>query len=230
MAQASAAAARARGPWLGVAAAFAVLAAGLLGLWLLARSDPLHAAWQAASANRAYALTGTVAVAAGEQPAHYAIRGEGSPGGRLALTVSGGAVGAGRAITVAWPEVRGADGAALEPRTVAALLPLGDPLALLAAAHGARPLGEEPVGDRLCRRVDFLVGGRAYQAWWERHRQVLPFNADAGGMTTFVARGSAWLDPASGLPCRIRARSDLPRTPGEGRGWAEVDWTYGDWR
>jgi hypothetical protein len=109
---------------------------------------------------------------------------------------------------------------------VAAILPLGDPLVLLATAHGAEPAGLEWVNGRSCRRVDFLVGGRAYQVWWQRHRTFLPFNADAGGMTTFSARGTAWLDPETQLPCRIQAQADMPRTPGEQLGSATVDWLY----
>ncbi len=130
---------------------------------------------------------------------------------------------------IRWPDVRDGAGRVIEPRSLAAVLPLGDPLALLAVAHGQH-LGElETVAGATCRRVDFLVAGRAYQRWWEGHRAFLPFNADAGGMTTFAAEGTAWVDPQSRLPCRIRVRSGLPRTPGEGRGTAEVDWQYGGW-
>ena len=147
--------------------------------------------------------------------------------GRLLLSAPGRAGEAGPLdLEVAWPTVRAGDGRRLEPRAAAALLPLGDPLAYLAMGHGARAAGEETVGERSCRRLDFLVGGRAYQAWWERHRAFAPFNADAGGMTTFSATGSVWLDPETQLPCRIALRAELPRTPGEGRGSAAVDWTY----
>jgi hypothetical protein len=204
-----------------VGLALLLLLAGAALLRWATGGAPLAEAWQAVQSRAGYTFAGSTVRTLEGQTTRQLVRGRGEAGGRLVLDD-----GRGGTIEVAWPAVRSSAGAPLEPRALAALVPLGDPLAYLAVAHGAAAAGLEPVGERSCRRVDFLVGGRAYQAWWQRHPAYLPFNGDAGGMTTFSAQGAAWLDPATDLPCRIRLRADLPRTPGEGRGTAEVDWEY----
>lgn len=221
MGQEQAGAGGGRGPWVALLLCVVILVAGATALVIAQRREPLARAWRAIQAATDYSVSGMTTTRWGADSRRLAIRGAGQTTGRLEL----GPAGEPR-LTLAWPEVRAADGQALEPRAVAAILPLGDPLVLLATAHGAESGGMEWVAGRACRRVDFLVGGRAYQTWWQRHRSYLPFNADAGGMTTFSARGVVWLDPATDLPCRIQAQADMPRTPGELRGTAAVDWLY----
>lgn len=243
-----------------MAIAGGALVAGLVLAAVGGRGNPLAATWNAVTAMAAYEFSGVSSVSVGERRVHYLVEGEGGTAGRMRVTAAssrwrgagpgptartgdgleaeGGGLGeregaaatAGATWHLRWPDVRDGAGRSVEPRAVAAVLPLGDPLALLAVAHGARSGALERVDGALCRRVDFLVAGRAYQRWWEDHRAFVPFNADAGGMTVFSAEGVVWVHPESGLPCRVRALASLPRTPGEGRGVAEVDWWYGGWR
>jgi hypothetical protein len=138
------------------------------------------------------------------------------------------------------------DAFALSERSLGALLPAGDPLLLLATAHAPRTGELEPVpvmvrrdtaenvpastASRLCRRVDFLVGARAYATFWQAHPGYLPVNANAGGLWKFGGQGTAWLDPHTDLPCRIQASLSLPRLVDDRPGTAEVDWIYRDWQ
>ncbi len=80
--------------------------------------------------------------------------------------------------------------------------------------------------DGLCRRVDFVVGARAYGTWWEAHPAYLPVNANAGGLWTFEGEGTAWIDPTTERPCRIAAAVRLPRVVDDSAGRGAVDWTY----
>ena len=133
----------------------------------------------------------------------------------------------------------------LPPRTLGALLPAGDPLLLLATGHAPKVGGLEAVprasghegataedltSSRNCRRVDFLVGARAYATFWHRHPGFLPVNANAGGLWKFGGQGTAWLSPTTHLPCRIVATLSLPRLVDDRPGTGEVDWVYADWR
>ena len=65
--------------------------------------------------------------------------------------------------------------------------------------------------------------------WWLDHAGRAPVNADAGGMQTFSGHGQVWAEPATALPCRVRAELTLPRLAGEQSGTAWVDWTYAGW-
>lgn len=221
---------RLSGPWLGVAIAATGLFLALLLARLVAGRDPLRRAWSAALSAGAYTVAGTTHAQAGRLVAAYALSGTGATDGYLHLAVQ--AVNA-RSITttydIAWPDVAASPAAVVEPHALALILPVGDPLTLLASAHAPVAGALEPVGERDCRRVDFLVGGRAYAKWWSSHRRYLPANADSGGLNTLTGTGTLWLDPQTGRPCRIAARLNLPRLAGEQPGVGEVDWTYSLW-
>ncbi len=241
----------ARAPAIGLTLAAALLASLALAGRHAACRDPLHRAWSAAQAAGTYHVRGTTRAATAEGTAAYAVAGSGTARGALTLTVRSGAVddgsgtagrpsppdAAGAAITyaIAWPRVTplsplaGEPAAPMEPHAVALVFPAGDPLALLAAGHGARAGPAEPVGGRDCARVDFLVAAPAYAAWWLARRDRLPVNADAGGLHKFTAEATVWLAADTGLPCRIAARVDLPRLAGERPGTGEVDWSYEGW-
>jgi hypothetical protein len=146
----------------------------------------------------------------------------------------------------------------LPERSLGAMLPTGDPLLLLATGHAPRVGDLEPVAigaqrlepppeapemsaadrermrallsSRVCRRVDFLIGARAYTTFWQANPTYLPVNANAGGMWKFGGSGTAWLDEHNALPCRITARLSLPRLVDDRPGTGEVDWVYSDWR
>jgi len=214
-------------------AAVALAAIAVAGLWLAARlaaaRDPGDLAWRAAQAGGAYTITGTTRVEAGLDRAAFVVSGSGEATGVLTVTVAGPSGAPATRYHIAWPEVTDAAGRAVEARTLARQLPAGDPLGLLAAAQGATAGPLEAIGGRDCRRVDFRVAGRAYAAWWADHPGVLPVNADAGGLQTFTGRGTLWQDPASGRPCRVAVRLELPRLAGEHPGAGEADWTYGGW-
>jgi len=151
--------------------------------------------------------------------------GDGDGMGDSVRVASGGPLDAN--IAGATPETRAAG--AIEPHAIALILPAGDPLALVAVGHGAAAGALEMVDGRACRRVGFLVGARAYAAWWAAHPRVLPVNADAGGIHKFTASATLWQDADTGRPCRVAARLDLPRLAGEQPGVGEVDWLYRDW-
>ena len=101
-----------------------------------------------------------------------------------------------------------------------------DPLILLASAHAPRVGRLEPIGDHLCRRVDFVLGARAYGTWWEAHPHYLPVNANAGGLWTFEGSGTLWIAPSTSRPCRIAADVALPRLGDDTPGRGGVDWVY----
>lgn len=220
--------------WPALAAGLVALAAIALALAAFAARDPLRRGWRA-SAGQPYRVAGETRVEHGPTTARYRVAGAGDGTGRLTVDIApldAGAAGAGAAVTATFridgPSVVAADGVTVPLRALGARLPVGDPLVLLATAHAPRAGGLEAVGARRCRRVDFVVGARAYGRWWEAHAAYLPVNANAGGLWTFDADGTAWLDPATALPCRIAAAVRLPRLVDDsaGRGWA--DWTY-DW-
>jgi hypothetical protein len=214
---------------LGVVLAAAVLLGGLLLARLLAARDPLRQAWSAAAAAGSYRVAGTTHARVGELAATYALSGTGRSDGRLELAIRPpGPEGATTTYDIDWPRVTGPPGG-VQPQALALVLPVGDPLALLAVAHApaAGPLEAAP--GELCRRVDFRVGGRAYARWWSDHRRYLPVNADSGGLNTLTGSGTVWLDPRTHRPCRIAARLDLPRLAGEQPGIGEVDWVYSAW-
>lgn len=233
--------------WPAVAMSALAIAAIAAALMTFAARDPLRRAWRAADGH-AYAVAGTTDVDAGGRRARYRVAGAGDGRGGLTVGIApldqaGGEVappeaapaGASRlalppAVTatfaIAWPEIRAADGVTVPQRALGVRLPVGDPLILLASAHAPRAGALEPVGERLCRRVDFVLGARAYGTWWEAHPRYLPVNANAGGLWTFEGSGTAWLDPTSSRPCRIAADIALPRLGDDTPGRGGVDWVY----
>jgi len=214
---------------------FALAALILLGIALAARlastRDPLRRAWAAAQGARTYAVKGSTRATTENGSAAHAVAGTGSAAGALVLAVSPAARQAATVTyRIAWPAVEVLDEpSALDPHALALVLPAGDPLALLAAGHGAALGSVEAVGDRLCRRVDFRVGAEAYANWWQAHQEHLPAGAEGGALHKLTGDGTLWAEPESGLPCRISARLDLPRLGGEQPGVGEVDWSYRDW-
>jgi len=227
------------GPALGIAlAATLVLGIAWTGRFLAAR-DPLRRSRAAAEATGAYAVVGTTRASADAGIAEYRVGGTGMVDGPLTLTIRSAASDAATATyRIAWPDVRlnGSDGEAGDapipapnPHALALVLPVGDPLALLATGHAAEVGGLEAVDGLPCRRVDFLVGAQRYLAWRKAHPGNLPANADSGGLDKLRGGGTLWVDPATDLPCRIAARLELQRLGGEQPGVGEVDWVYDDW-
>lgn len=219
--------------WPAAAAGALALAALAAALATFAARDPLRRGWRAA-AGRPYDVAGETRVEHGADTQRYRVAGTGDGAGRLTLALAPLAEAHGAAPMTATfridgPTVVAADGVTVPLRALGARLPAGDPLVLLATGHAPRPGGLEWVDGRLCRRVDFVVGARAYGTWWEAHPAYLPVNANAGGLWTFDANGTAWLDPATGRPCRIAAALRLPRLVDDSAGRGAVDWTY-DWR
>ncbi|MEO8083901.1 MAG: hypothetical protein ABI780_08770 [Ardenticatenales bacterium] len=211
-------------PALALSAA-AIAAVGAALAWFAAR-DPLRRSWAAAD-GRAYSVVGGTDVDVDGQRMRYRVEGAGDGRGGLTLRVAPlGHEDDPATFDIAWPEVRAADGITLPQRALGVRLPVGDPLILLATAHAPRPGGLEPVGERLCRRVDFVLGARAYGTWWEAHPRYLPVNANAGGLWTFEGSGTAWIEPATSLPCRIVAEVALPRLGDDVPGRGEADWVY----
>ena len=224
----------------GAAALVALVGAAAL------RTLPLARSWRATRAAGAYRVAGLTRAETAAGATTWRVLGRGDTGGALTLTLfageagadlagdAAGADGAGAADAAAttwrirWPEVSDGAGRALPRRALGAVLPVGDPLVLVATGHAARVGALEAVGAGACRRVDFRVGARAYGTWWEAHPAFLPVNAEAGGLWTFEGAATAWLDPATGRPCRIAARVDLPRLGDDLPGRGTVDWTY-DW-
>ncbi|MBK6767647.1 MAG: hypothetical protein IPG72_01150 [Ardenticatenales bacterium] len=233
-----------RVPWPALIASAAVLAAAAVALRAFAAHDPLRRSWRAIE-GQPYTVRGESRVEHGAVTTRFRVAGTGDGTGRLALDIAplGGETAADRTTgaagatalaamtatyTVDGPSVVASDGVTIPLRALGARLPVGDPLVLLATAHAPRGGALEPIGDGLCRRVDFVVGARAYGTWWEAHPAYLPVNANAGGLWTFEGEGTAWIDPDTERPCRIEARVRLPRLVDDsaGRGW--VAWTY-DW-
>ncbi len=236
----------ARGAWLG--ALLACAAGGLLwlGTEALDRSDPLVRAWRAVEAAGAYRFEGWSRAAAGEQAWTHRFRGRGDGAGDLELELlletegqPADAEASARSTAadglpapryrLRWPEARRLEVQRwrhISPRTLAALLPGGDPLASLAAAQGVREEGLERVGGRDCRRLSFRLAGRAQQRWWQRQRRYWPPAAEDWRMERVTGEGRAWLDPSDGLPCRIQLQVELPRLAGEQPGWGESDLRY----
>lgn len=215
-------------PALALSAA-AIAAVGAALAWFAAR-DPLRRGWAAAD-GRSYAVAGETSVDIDGRRVRYRVAGSGDGRGALTIDVAllapdGAAPAVTATFAIAWPEVRAADGITLPQRALGVRLPVGDPLILLATAHAPRPGGLEPVGERLCRRVDFVLGARAYGTWWEAHPRYLPVNANAGGLWTFEGSGTAWIEPATSLPCRIVAEVALPRLGDDVPGRGEADWVY----
>lgn len=228
-----------RVPWPALFLAAAGIGIGVLAIGSAARAQPLGRAWEAARAAGGYAFDGTTRSETVGGVSSWAVSGRGEASGALTVALSSAlaAPGPSSGIPAAaivpsttwrirWPRVVDAAGQPLARRAIGGVLPAGDPLALLAAGHGARLGALETVGDIACRRIDFLVGARAYGTWWEGHPGVLPVNGEAGGLWTFQATATAWLDPASHRPCRIVARVELPRLGDDRPGTGEVDWTY----
>lgn len=235
-------------PWLALGAAAALLGAGLLAIGAATAARPLGRAWSAAREAGAYALEGTTLVRTAGRETAWRVTGRGHAAGPITVTLSpwtgdpadpadsadpadaadGEGAGGAPATTwrIRWPDVVDDAGRPLGRRAIGSVLPAGDPLALLAAGHGARVGPLESVAGRACRRVDFLVGARAYGTWWEAHPGFLPVNGEAGGLWTFQASATAWLDPATARPCRIAARVALPRLGDDRPGTGEVDWRY----
>ncbi|MFQ5460338.1 MAG: hypothetical protein ACE5EL_06055, partial [Anaerolineae bacterium] len=202
------------------------VAAVLVATRVVAGRSPLGKTAAAAAGAGTYRFRGTSGYEVAGRRHSLGLQGSGTAFVSLTLraTVPGSPV-----VAVAWPTVTDQTGRLLPARSIAPLAAGGDLLGLVAAGHAPVVAGMEPVGDRLCRRVDFLVAGRAYLEWWRRHPGVFPVNADAGGLAKFTAQGSLWQDPTTNLPCRLRAHLDLPRLAGPQPGRAWVDWTY-DWQ
>ena len=221
-----------RHPWFSLALAATLGLAIVSGLALGARRDPLKRAWHSAERTAGYSVHGTTSVNTANAPTAFSVTGLGAATGELTLTLrplnKDGAPST--ELRIDWPTVTDGEGAAIAPRTLGALLPAGDPLALLASAHAGRAGPIETVNGTPCRRVDFLVGARAYATWWENGRRHLPVNATAGGLWRFEGSGTVWIDEATDRPCRIAAQVDLPRLVGDTPGQGRVDWRYVDWR
>lgn len=219
-------------PWRALAYAVLLGLAVVGGLMLAAQRDPLSRAWQAAEGATGYTVHGTSSTSTAGATTAYSITGVGAASGPLALSVRpmGAVDSPASELRIEWPSVTDADGAAIAPRTVGALLPTGDPLAFVASGHAARNGPIEDIDGVPCRRVDFLVGARAYATWWERRRRLLPINASSGGLWRFEGSGSVWIDESTDRPCRISMQVELPRLVGDspGQGWS--DWRYSEWR
>lgn len=235
-------------PWLALGGAAALAAAGALAIGAATAARPLSRAWSAALAAGDYAFEGTTGARTAEGDRVWSVTGRGNASGPFTATLApwagdpgelaepgdpgdpgpptAGAPAAATTWRIRWPDVVDAAGRPLGRRAIGSVLPAGDPLALLAAGHGARLGPLEAVEGRSCRRVDFLVGARAYGTWWEAHPGVLPVNGEAGGLWTFQASATAWLDPRTARPCRIAARVELPRLGDDRAGTGEVDWRY----
>lgn len=235
-------------PWPALVASAVVLAAAALALRSFAAHDPLRRSWRAIE-GRPYTMRGESRVQRGAVTTRFRVAGTGDGAGRLAIDIaptradvaSDPAAGA-TAVTTATtattattvtatytidgPTVVARDGVTIPLRALGARLPVGDPLVLLATAHAPRAGALELVGDRPCRRVDFVMGARAYGTWWEAHPAYLPVNANAGGLWTFEGEGTAWIDPETERPCRIAAAVRLPRVVDDSAGRGAVDWTY----
>ena len=208
----------------------------------VAERDPLRRAWRAAQAAGAYEMHGSSRViGVGPLPIRWWLSGRGDGAGGLELVARKEARADGapaQRYLLHWPKAElpspGTEGredalVEIDPHALAFLLPAGDPLALLAMGQASRPGSLEQVDGRLCQRVDFRVGGRAYASWWADNPEHWPVNADSGGLPRFTAEASLWMQPEDDLPCRIRVRIDLPRVAGELRGLGEMDWRYDDW-
>lgn len=240
-----------RAPWPALVASAAVLAAAAFALRSFAAHDPLRRSWRAIE-GRPYAVRGESRLQRGAVTTRFRVAGTGDGAGRLAIDIAPAgadaaadptveATSAGTAIaqsgvpiettvtatyTIDGPTVVASDGVTIPLRALGARLPVGDPLVLLATAHAPRAGALEVVENRPCRRVDFVVGARAYGTWWEAHPAYLPVNANAGGLWTFEGEGTAWIDPATARPCRIAAAVRLPRLVDDTAGRGAVDWTY----
>jgi len=239
-----------RAPLPAIGAAALVLAVATALLRGFAAHDPLRRSWYATEGHP-YTVRGESHVERGTVAARFRVAGTGDGTGRLTIDIAPldayvdadhaaeGDVTAAETVaeavaiaavtatyTIDGPTVVARDGITIPLRALGARLPVGDPLVLLATAHGPRAGTLEPIGDRLCQRIDFRVGARAYGTWWEAHPAYLPVNANAGGLWTFEGEGTAWIDPATGRPCRIAAEVRLPRLVDDSAGQGWVDWTY----
>ena len=114
----------------------------------------------------------------------------------------------------------------MEPAAIAWHLPAGDPLGLVAAAHGATVGNVEPIGNRRCERIDFRVAGRAYVDWLRDHSSALPANGGVSGLERLEGQGSVWRDADTDLPCRVAVTVALPRFAGANPGEGSADWVY----
>ncbi len=221
-----------RRPWNAIAYALLLWLTIVSGLTFVSHRDPLRRAWHAAEDAYGYSVEGTTSTRIAGVTSAFSVTGVGSASGPLALSVRpfGSFESPSSDVRIEWPTVRNAAGAVIAPRTLGALLPAGDPLAFLASGHAARNGPVEMLDGHSCRRVDFLVGARAYATWWEKSRRLLPINASAGGLWRFEGSGSVWIDESTDRPCRIIARVELPRMVGDSPGIGEADWYYSAWR